>query len=295
MLSPEIIRLLRKHQTVGARRGVVIGIFATLFLAIRALTIGPAALAYLCLKGIDRLLRRWPGAPWPIILASSAPALALTILDQVVSERSTGCRMAVTRIIGNASTRDLRRALENPNGFNLYLRDFDAEDSRVFDWEPIVGAVHTFAHRDEYLFAGIKESRCRATVTVANPDEGPPSNPRFIQLWLSPRSWQQDVRSLMESARCIIVAVPFTGYLGQVRTAGNLASVLTSISSAKSSGERRAGLAAELNIIVSEESFRKKTLVVNAFMDGSPGVTVEWRSLCDFRRLEFDEVQKRLS
>lgn len=134
------------------------------------------------------------------------------MLDQFVSEASATRRYAVLNLVKDWRGWEIRAALMSPNGFILFLRDFDPSDSEAFEYTPIVGARTTYYHRDTYAFVGV-DAFALPVIAVNNPGDGRKSNESFSYLFLDGRSWQRVVRQLLAKAAGIIVVVPSDGHL----------------------------------------------------------------------------------
>jgi len=234
-----------------------------------------------------------------VMLAPMVPIM----LDMFVSEALLRRAYAICAMLREFSGMRARRILGRPDGFVLFLRDFKPKDSNVFEYKPIIGAVRTFHHRDEYVFAGVTDDRTvklsenvstvesklgLPILAVANPGDGPPANPEFAYLWLTNAAWERTVRQLMDLSVAIVVVYPFDGSWPDVFRAQDLPSALRRL--ARGPGGAPA-LQKEAGWILGDGALRTKTVASYAFMDGSPGVSSEWSRLSDFRSLESKAVR----
>jgi hypothetical protein len=305
-VNGKIIDCLLTEHKLTCRRHLAASLPVLIILApARIVTTLPAALAHLFMSGLNWLLGKI-GSTSKVstifgiaILPMVGVFLLFILVDTFVSEALMRRVYSVMRVIHNYEAKDVRAVLARKEGFVLYLRDFDPSDSEIFAYRPLVGATVTYAHRDRYIFAGVlRDDETRLPIiSVASLKEGPPTNKSFCYLMFRQNAWEKFIRQLMAEAVGIIVVVPSSGHLGQLTSSRDLDSANRSVSEFFRLIEfepRGRGVAREVRWILEQDALLAKTLVASGFMDGSPGVTSDWISFKDFRKIETDEAQQTL-
>lgn len=293
MDKTQINKLLFHHKALSIFK-LLRAIPLFLFFAVLQIVFLPLTILGVILKTIDEKVLKSRKASIQFF------ELIFLFPDMMISYQTATWFYHIRNFIFNFKTQKVKSVLYDSRGFILYLRDFDPAESETLEYKPILRAVYTYSHRDEYLFTGFDINNFSSPMlAILNSKDIKHFNTKISFLRVRNKDWQIVVKKLMEEAQHIIVAVPGSGYFDGLF---NIKSIEQGkrlseeyCNSSKKGLKKNQGLAIEIGAVLNNSSICSKTVLVNVWLDGNPYLTSKWFSMRSFKEIDEKELRCLLS